>query len=32
MEKIMGDTDNLVSASWKDQKEGIIFVENPSYK
>lgn len=32
MEKIIEDQDNLVSVSWKDQKEGIVFVENPSYK
>lgn len=32
MEKIIGDTDNLISVSWKDQKEGIVFVENPAYK
>ena len=32
IEKIMDDSDNLVSASWKDQKEGIHFIENPSYK
>lgn len=31
MENILEDTDNLVFISWKDQKEGIEFVENPVY-
>ena len=32
MDNIIEDTDKLVSISWKDQKEGIEFVENPGYK
>ncbi len=32
MENIIQDSDNLVFVSWKDQKEGIFFIENKSYK
>ena len=32
MENILEDTDNLVFISWKDQKEGIEFIENPVYQ
>ena len=32
MDKIIEGSDNLVFATWKDQKEGIVFVENPAYK
>ncbi len=32
MENIIEDTDKLVFVSWKDQKEGIVFLDNPSYK
>ncbi len=32
METIFQNSDNLGAISWKDQKEGIIFTENPNYK
>jgi hypothetical protein len=32
MENIIDDTDNLVFVSWKDQKEGILFLDNCAYK
>ena len=32
MEKIIAGSANLVFVTWKDQKEGILFTENPAYK
>ena len=32
MEKIIAGSANLVFVTWKDQKEGIMFTENPAYK
>lgn len=32
IEQIIEESDNLVKASWKDQKEGLKFVENPAYR
>ncbi len=32
MEKIIEGSNNLVFLTWKDQKEGILFTENPAYK
>ena len=31
-EKIMDQTNKLVFVTWKDQQDGIIFVENPAFK
>ena len=31
MEKIIEGADKLTFVTWKDQKEGILFVENPAY-
>ena len=32
MEKIIAGSANLVYITWKDQKEGILFTDNPAYK
>ena len=32
LERIIEGTDKLVFMTWKDQKEGIQFIENPAYK
>lgn len=32
MEKIIEGADRLVFVTWKDQKEGILFMDNPCYK
>jgi len=32
IEKIIEGSNNLVFVTWKDQKEGILFTENPAYK
>ena len=32
MDKIIAGSTNLVFVTWKDQKEGILFTENPFYK
>lgn len=31
MDKILEDSDKLIQLSWKDQKEGLEFIENPAY-
>lgn len=32
MENIIKESSNLVFITWKDQKDGILFSENPGYK
>ena len=32
MERIIDQSDKLVFVTWKDQSEGIVFLQNPAYK